>query len=230
MEIFELRSWSLESVCHLNFSYWVVAEKNSIWLLLHSHHDDEEVNAKSGFLRHKVNNINAILCVPYQSALRWFIEIKHAPATWVFPPPGDFFPSSTSTFHVLFFFAHSSKFQLSWWIYQTNHPLCIISFFLQCYFRRKSKFFWACCRRKNFHLDSLDVSEINLHCINPQQSYRWWSLLLYKFVDKLKLYLLDVNVTRFFSALSGHFFHSLCDVKTFSKRVEERKRTAELFV
>lgn len=77
------------------------------------------------FTRNKVNNINAIFCVPQRrSAPESFIGVEHA-ATWI-----SFFTSGDSL-HVInqiftcfspknSLFAHSWKFQLSWWIYQTS--------------------------------------------------------------------------------------------------------------
>lgn len=96
-------------------------------------------------------------------------------------------------------FVHSSKFQLSWWIYQSRRAhSSTLNNFLRLLSMGKSKM---------FPLNIL--GRISLQCINPQQSYRWWRLLLYKFLDncdKLKLYLLEHKCNENFS----------CFVRTFS--------------
>lgn len=73
--------------------------------LLHSHHhySSEEVEVKSGFFRQKVNNVNAILCVPSSKKCPPVIhrnkartsDLNSNSSRWFLPP------TSKHTFHVL---------------------------------------------------------------------------------------------------------------------------------
>ena len=130
---------------------------------------------------------------------------------------------------LFYFFVHSSKFQLSWWIYLTR---VVVSLLLHKF----PHFLWKW--KVRFVFDAANTNNkftswwtANLHCINPQQSYRWWRLLLYKSSTSSQLF--HINVTRFFSALSGDFFLSftftLCVVKMFQVGEKKSGKSEEHF-